>query len=263
MIKKTAAYLRSDLYRLLTSVNLWLGIAGVFLLFYLIGRTEFKYTVSVFFVVNSVFYSLASVFCYILCAFPFACSFCEDFEFRYQYLMVNRGGIYPYVISKIITMMIASCLIMTAGVVIFAVTLSFFIPWLLTGNGGDLTNIEFVKFGYLLENGHHILFYFLYGLENGLQNAILSLLAALFSIRVPNRLLTLSIPVMGAYIIYEAGLTFGKNDPMFNFCTVFTFSYKLFSNDFLSFFYSVLFSVICCLLLGTAITLAVKRRQYV
>ncbi len=262
MARRIASYLKADMYRLLTSPNLWLSILGIQILLCVIPYSGFQYEVSVFYIVNAAFYGLPSILCYIFCAVPFACSFCEDFEFRYHYLMISRGGFREYVFSKIVTVLISSCLVMLGSTVLYAGMLSRFLPWITTSAGGDLTNVDFIKFGYLLQEGKHFTFYFLCGLEMGLLNGILSLLAAFFSICLPNKLLTLSIPVMGAYFIYTFGLMIGNDNPMMNLYCIFGFNYKVFSNDVLSFLYSVGISMVAYAIIGSAIFIKLKRRYY-
>ena len=262
MIKRILSYLKTDLYRLLTSSNLWLSILGIQVLLFIISYSEFQYTVSVFYIIGTIFYGLPSVLFYIFCALPYACSFCEDIEFRFQYLMVSRGSIREYIFSKIITIVLSSCFVMVISIMLYISTLSFFIPWIDKGMGGDLTNIEFFKFGFLVENGQHIFFYFLYSMEKGLMNGILSLLAAFFSICLPNKLLTLSIPVMGAYFIYTLGVALGNNNPMMNLHYIFSFNYKIFSSDILSFLYSAGISFACYIMISIAIFIKVRRRYY-
>jgi len=235
---------------------------GMQVLLFAIPYSEFQYTVSVFYIVGTAFYGMPSILCYIFCAVPFACSFCEDLEFRYLYLASSRVGFREYFFSKILTILFSSCLVMTVSTMIYAGLLSSFLPWVSTQMGGDLTKLDFIKFGNLLQNGNYFFFYFLNGLEMGLLNGILSLLAAFSSVCLPNKLLTLSIPVMGAYFLYTLGIFVGKNNPALNLYYIFSFEYKVFQNDILSFLYSIGVSLSAYIIISSVIFVKLKRRYY-
>ena len=112
-------YLRVDLYRSVVSWRFLAGILGIAFTMYFASLEGIASDTNVTYMVWLIVYGMPFMLSLVFAAFPFSGCFCEDFENKYAYLQIERGNLNLYTVSKIITIMLAAVLAMTAGVILY------------------------------------------------------------------------------------------------------------------------------------------------
>ncbi|MCI8873127.1 MAG: hypothetical protein HFH51_09790 [Lachnospiraceae bacterium] len=229
MKKRKTFYFFTDLYRLLTRKETYLSVAGVALtLFFAVGSWE-ELAESVIYTLLLSTYSAGFILSFVFCALPYGSVYSEELENNYIRYAVNRGGLMKYIISKNLVIFLSSVLAMGLGCLLFAVIVSFHLPWI------DAQTYEtFISFcGYrdVLDNGNYVLWVALYGIQWGIFGGCLSLISSWLSLYISNKLFVLAMPALLYQIIVELGAnTFRKNsllDPRI----IFDARNNLFSDD--------------------------------
>lgn len=138
----------------------------------------------------------AQALTFLICALPFGDSIREDVQESYLRQQIIRGSLKGYLCARIPGMYLSSAAVMTAGTVLYAVLMRLFLPWT---SGSGYAADHFL--GGILKAAHPLLFLAGCGLLLGLLAGTLSVLGALLSLLVQNRLLVFSIPALAALIL--------------------------------------------------------------
>jgi hypothetical protein len=146
------------------------------------------YMASVEFVVVTSFASLGYARCFI-----------EDFENKNVYSQVIRKGIFPYTVSKIITIIISVFAIIIAELLCCA----FFLritghPWQTVYD--DSAHQQWVLYP-IIEKGHFVLFIIAAAAQYSILASIVCLVSAWISLYISNKMIVTAIPALLTYIM--------------------------------------------------------------
>ncbi len=241
-------YLRGDFKRALFTNRFLIGVAGVvFALFYSLHRMAD--IASVYTAYMDALYFIPFSVALIFCAVPFAGSFLEDIKHKYIQLLIMRGSLKKYLMSKIIMIYISSAFSMFFGIMLFIVLVRLQVPWALEDEylySDILTKVFW-------ENGHHLIFFAIHALFIGLMAGNLAILAAYVSLFWQEELLTIALPFLVYYLIvyYEYGL-FG-NVAWLNIKQIFNISYDVWKHPLYTLLWPVCVSLVTIVSVGTGI----------
>lgn len=186
-------YLRNDLKRAILSWNFLISCVGVagtmfFSIYHMTTVT------SVYRAYADASYFIPYIIAMTFCALVYAGSFVEDYENRYIYLLILRGNIKRYVISKICSICLVAVLTMVIGTLCFALVIHIKVPWTI--------DVDLVYDDALLvtlgKYKDSVLYFIIHSVYMGNLAAILSVVAAYISLFWKNKIVVLSLP----FIIY-------------------------------------------------------------
>lgn len=259
-IKRILRYLAMDFFRFIFSWRWIVGILGVVGTLLIAALEGIALNTNVLYVFSIVLYGMPSILTLVFCAFPYSACFCEDYEDRYIQLEVIRGDLHSYTYSKVVVIFISSVMTMAIGIMMYAGILRGFLPWITIGDS-HYENISLCGgLRRVFISGNYLLYYFLFGIQFGVIAGVLALLASYISLFISNRLLILSIPILGFYFIdYVRGMLFGVNSP--SLYMVFNASNNIWDNDIVSYFMAVSIGIIGVILLHVLIYKRLKRRM--
>lgn len=145
--------------------------------------------------------STFSVFPFLLCSFPYATSFVTDQNNNYTYMISTKTGISNYAASKSIVTCVSGFLALFAGECLFVFLTALFIP--LTNLDPDFLAQASTQFAYgtLLSCHNDISFFLLTIINRSLIGGILSLLALLISVKIPNVFVVAFSPIVIYYLL--------------------------------------------------------------
>lgn len=227
-------YLKMDAYRAIGSYKFVIGILGVagVMLAALLDGIGFE--LDVLYVFSLVLYGMPFMLTFVFCSHAYSGCFCEDYENKYIHIATIRGNLWAYTASKVITIFAISILTMALGFLLFVGVLRCFLPWISEGSSQYESLVAAGGLRSFLSKGDFIVYYMLAGVQFGMLSGLLSLVAAYFSLFIPNKLLTLSIPVMLFYFIdYISAFVAGRNSISLHM--IFSASNNLFGNETLAF----------------------------
>ena len=254
------SYLRVDCVRVFSSWRFLVGIIGVCAVMYLASYEGIDTSTNVVYVVWLIVYGMPFMISLVFSAFPFSCCFCEDVEQKYAYWQVARGNLTSYAISKIIVVFLSAAITTMMGMLLYVSILRFQIPWIEENDAICQSALTLGGFRSILQSGMYYLYFALFGLQFGMLSGLLSVLAAAVSLFINNRLLTLSVPFMGFYLLSYYGGALIDYDK-FNLISIYNATYNLWSNDLISFLYAIGFSVFGLLMMGGLIVWKLNRRM--
>ena len=158
--EKLFKYLRMDISRGICSGGFLLGIAGVFLTLMFGTVDDITLDTTVFFVFDLIQYGMPSMIVMLFCAYPYANSFCQDMENRYAYLMVQKGSVFLYTLSRSITIFLTALLTYSIGTMLFVMYLRYRMPW----EDANFTSISLLQevggLRYFLTPGRYPVYFF-------------------------------------------------------------------------------------------------------
>lgn len=260
-MKQKIHYFSMDVWRCVSSGKIAVGAVGVCLVLLFASGNQVLSTV--FGVYTGVLYGMPFLVTMAFCAFPYADSFCEDFEAKYMNMALVRGNLRRYVLSKAVVIFFSSVVTMILGSCLYVVLLHIRLPWGMDNfdEGVLSTLIEFGGFRYFLRNGNHMIYFILTGLQLGLLAGILSMFASYISLYISNKLLVMSVPLIGYYLLYIYVPVIVGTEPMFDVKTIFDATYgKVCESDLLAFLYAVLVAVIASGVLTLGIYRKIRRK---
>lgn len=253
-------YLKVDLIRAMWSWKFLTGILGVCLVMYIASLEGIASDTNVTYVVWLIVYGMLFMISLVFSAFPFAGCFCEDFEHKFAYSQIERGNLKSYAIAKVIAIMFVSSITMMLGMVLYVSLLHIKLPWFNEEDAICQSAITLGGFRGVLQREWYFLYYALFGFQYGILAGILALLAAYVSLYINNKLLVLSVPFMGFYLIsYYSSALFGDLEKI-NLIYIFNATYNIWDNDIFSFGYAVLVGLACMAILGCLIFAKLKRK---
>jgi len=249
-------YLRTDMLRIITDRRLYIAIIGtvIALFFALEGR---DFAVSVLYVFIAATGRVGFAIVYVFCAYPFASCFSEDLGNNYIRYALIRGNLKEYVRAKVVWIMLTAIFVLSVGCTLFALICRIWMPW------SDSNIMEYMlsscMFRYFLVEGPDVLWYTLYGVQQGILAGILALVSSYVSLFVTNKMIVLVIPGLFHQILIEFSYGMTENLSFFQLY-VFNPEYKTFENDLLSFGWALILGLLCTMIIACAIYKKVRRR---
>lgn len=258
-MKQKTHYLQMDVWRCISSGKLAIGAVGVFLaLLVASGNVKGR---SVFDFYTGALYGVPFLLTMAFCACSYADCFCDDLETKYINFMMARGNLKNYTFSKIIVIFLSSVVTMVLGVCIYVLVLHIWLPWNEREGGIYTSLMESGGFRFFLEQECYFSYFLLVGVQMGLLAAVLSLFAAYISLYISNKLLVMSVPLIGYYLLYYYVSAFVEDIPALRVKMIFDATYwNIWENDWLSFLYAVLVSVILGGILSIGIYRKIRRK---
>lgn len=245
-------YIKADMLRLGKSYTWYLGIAGVaFALFCSLEGRGFENGSVIFTYVFATHLS-GVLLTYLFSAVPFATVFCEDIEQKYMNYEIIRGNFKTYVRSKCVVIYVSSFLTMVIGTLIFVLLCRTQIPWV----NWDMTDLSMEKagcYGTLLEKGHYVVYCLLYASHLGMWSGLLSLMAALGSVYVSNKLLICVLPILCHLLLGMVNINGYGADMVYA-------NMKIFQYDWLNFGFLFAASLAAACIIGKLIYISLKQR---
>lgn len=260
-MKKFCSYLGADLKRMLYSEKIIISAALTVAVLLLAALEGIDLHAGVLYAFSLVMYGMPAMMVLICGALTFADSLCEDAEHKYMRQQIIRGDVRMYVLARICSIFLSAFVTTALGIFLFANILHFRFEWVETTGlqhydslllSGGLRN--FLK-------SREFEWYFLcYGLQYGLLSGILSLWASYLSLYISNRMLVLAAP---AILYYFADYVLEGIFPgMVNLGLIFSASYNLFSDDFLSVLLAVIITIVNFVLLWMLMLWKIRGKVY-
>lgn len=256
-MKQKIHYFPMDVWRCVSSGKIAVGAAGVCLSMLFASGNQVMSTV--FDVYESVLYGMPFLMTMAFCAFPYADSFCDDFEAKYMNMALVRGNLRRYVWSKVVVIFCSSVITMILGICLYVTIMHMKLPWSSNDftKGALSTLVEFGGFRYFLKKGCYMLYFIFTGMQMGLLSGMLSVFASYVSLYISNKLLVMSVPLIGYYLLNCYVPAIMGDKPMFNVKIIFDATYgKVCESDLLAFLYAVLVTMIA----GGVLTLGIYRK---
>lgn len=247
-------FLYGDLRRALLSIRFPVGVLGVaFALFYSLYRMS--NILSVYAAYIDALYFIPFAFALLFCAFPFSESLIEDIEHKYIQLLVMRGSLKKYTLSKVILIYMSAIVVMILGTLLFTILAHLQAPWELKDE--YLYTDIFTKIFW--KNGFHLLFFASHSFFIGLLAGNLALLAAYVSLFWQEKLLVVAFPFLAYYLViyYEYGI-FG-NIVWLDIRQIFNLSYDVWNNPVYSILWPIIVSLFIAVFMGIGIYRKLRR----
>lgn len=130
--------LRSDFKRACISANFLLAILSTVLILLLSASLGLIHAYSLYYISTLTNMSF-TILSYIICTFPYATSFCVDWNTKYYRFICIRTGPTIYSISKVIASTVSGGLAVTLGYALFYIALGLKYP---LANSADMINIH-------------------------------------------------------------------------------------------------------------------------
>lgn len=261
-MKEKTHYFAMDIWRCFSSGRIVIGVIGVFLTLLLASKNQIGMTVFDFY--TGALYGVPFLLAMSFCAFSYADSFCEDFETKYTNAVLIRGNLKQYIMSKMTVIFFASELTMILGTCVYASVLHIWFPWCDNnremGLYGNL--VEEGGFRYFLNNENYIIYFVLVALQLGLLAGILSVFASYISLYISNKLLVMSVPLIGYYLLFYYASALAGDMKWVKIKVVFdaTYGIKVCENDLLAFLYAVFVTVLFGVILFWGIYRKIRRK---
>lgn len=258
MTGKKTHYFFTDLYRAFFGKRFLISIAGVVLalLFSLQGAESMS--VSVLYVFLLATYGVGAELSLVFGAFCYGTSFAEELENGYAKYSVIRGNVGKYVGSKLVVIFLSSVAVMTVACGVFPlICLLFGLPW---SDVDTLQQYAVVSYRGLLENGHYLLWFLLYGGQWGIFVGCMSVAAAFFSLYVSNRLLVLAVPILLSQVMTDLGEGIRVRLPYLDPSLIFSARYRMLPEDWLVMGWALLVAAVFCSVIGVGCVRKIRKR---
>lgn len=259
-MKEKIHYFPMDSWRCICSVKMIVGIVGVVFSLLLASGNFVAITVLDYY--STALYGVPFLLTMPFCAFSYADCFCDDLETKYINASLIRGGLKRYAFSKVIVTFISSVVTMIMGNCIYVLILHIRYPWYVGEESTYTTLINSGGFRYFLNNGQWMLYFSLVALQLGLLAGILSVFASYISLYISNKLLVISVPLIGYYLLYYYVSALAGDVVWFDLKCIFdaTYGMKVCDNDLLAFLYAVFVAVVVVGGLYVAIYRKIRRK---
>lgn len=247
-------YLKADIRRVTSGYSLFISALLICALLYL---GIFNQTSSITSVLDAFIRTILErtiIVIFICCAYPFSCSFIEDLETNYARYEMVRGDTRYYILSKLIVNFMAAVFVMVFGVVIFTVSLLWFVP---IGDAVCFSDMS-VQFKGIFNQRLVMLWFIIWGVKKGILAGILSLLAMLVSLCCSNKILVMSVPALAYEMLLEIEAAFDAYD-----ISVYDsswFAIEVSSGNIITDIRGVIFVVLCVVCITELIFRKFKRR---
>lgn len=143
----------------------------------------------------------------VMASIPYAASFCEDMEYKYDVQLCLRGTGKAYWISKVITVFLSS------GSAIFtAFVLDAGVYWLRYGEPQEETLIYLsnynISYGSVLDNKQYVVFICLIGIQIACLAGVMAVLGLSCSLFIRNRMMVYALPVAILFVWDQLAIRF-------------------------------------------------------
>lgn len=260
------ALLRADMARVFSSWQFYTAIICVALLTLLNIWDELQYRLFAVHDIPTVFDmyrlhdSLGPELIILLCALPFASSFCTDWNNGYMRYSIIRSSVWSYSWSKVVVTAVTGFLSIFIGIGLLMGSLSIFLPWY---NEGSLT-MTYVPFSGLLSGAVPLSFFIVNIFYESLGYAFLAVFGLWVSTKITNIFVVLSSPFIlcfgWQYLCGAVGLPYIVNFRTFMHNSLSRLQNKI-VNDALIVPISSGYFLILILLFGVLFYSGVKRRM--
>lgn len=259
-MKERTHYFLMDIWRCICSGKTVVGVVGVFLALLLASGNQVGVTVFDYY--TGALYGVPFLLAMSFCAFSYADCFCDDFETKYINAVLIRGGLKRYAFSKVMVTLISSAVTMVLGSLIYVLILHVRFPWNDRNGSIYMTLADSGGFRYFLSNGHYMIYFVLVALQLGLLAGMLSVFASYISLYISNKLLVMSVPLIGYYLFYYYVSALAGDAKWLKIKIVFdaTYGIKVCDNDLLAFLYAVFIALVVVGVLTLAIYRKIRRK---
>lgn len=251
-------YIRSDSLRCIKSCRCLLGVGGVFLtlLFANIGNQSSQK--SVVFMARYIMDGIPFFLCMIFAVISFADSLCEDVKSRYYRLEIIRGETSTYCSTRTLTVFFSAFFSVMLGFLLFVFFLKMNFPWKLKYDTAYDASVNSGAFKTVLKAGHYVLYYMLASVQLGILAGDLALFSACISLKIKNRLLVYTVPVVSFYFLANATYRLPMQLGWLDLYKVFIPSYNVWGNDLFSFLWALFVGALLAVLLRALLFYQIK-----
>lgn len=131
---------------------------------------------------------------------PYAASFCEDMEYKYDVQLVLRGSGFSYAVSKIMVTFLSGALTMLLGFELYVVFLlmRYGLP-----DETEIGELRMLKPAYYecLEQGRYGLYFLCTGIQLACLAGALAVVGLMCSLFIRNRMLAYVLPIASIYVV--------------------------------------------------------------
>lgn len=190
---------------------------------------------------------------YVFCILPFGLVFCEDLEHQFFRYQIVREDVTRYVAGKTFLIYVSSVLTMVLGTGLFALLARTKRPWF----DGTVPAEEIFQegaFGWLIAEGHVLLFMLIYAAALGFLAGTLSVMTAFLSLFISNKVMAVALPVC----ILQCWMQF-VNHKYLSFYSFHLYT-KIFPEDWQCVLLAFGISIVPVCLLALGITVKIKKR---
>jgi len=252
-MKKWIHALRMDMFRCFCSPPIYLAVlasAAVML-------TGVMQTILLFSDLNVLYLVVGqefSVIPFVLCALPFATTFCADYRNRFIWYSVQRSSVPGYAWGKITCTAVCSGIAAALGIALFIAVLTARFP-LIGYDSAFEARSSIAPYGELLLGSHPIAYFLCKLLCEAMFAAILATAALTISCFIPNIFVALVSPIICFYAAINAA-PYGWLSPYRLFITT---SVDM-GGPARSMLYTFAYTVCCIGILGAIFLIRLKRR---
>lgn len=245
-------YICLDMERVLRSWRFLISIIGVAAIFYIFGAKPYEgYSLIEMYQFN--IYQIQTLLVYIFCILPYGDGICQDMECRFYQLMIIRGKVFNYGLSKAFAIFLSSALTMILGTALYILIVKIQYNELIWVSENYIRG----AFSSFISNEMYIPYFILCSIQMGLLTGILALLCAVASLYIVNKLFLYSLPIISYYTLcYLSEIIFGD----YGFHWIYSPLYTIHSNEFLSFMITLIISCILFAILVCILDRKLKRR---
>lgn len=195
----------------------------------------------------------------VMASIPYAASFCEDMEYKYDMQLTLRGTENAYWISKVITVFLSS-----ASAMFTAFMLDAGVYWLRYGEPHEETLIYLsnynVSYGNILNSGQYVVFVCLIGIQIACLAGTMAVFGLCCSLFVRNQMMVYALPVAILFVwdqlaIRFLGLDIGASVGLYSM-GITSIGYQM-HGQMRWLYYLEIFLVLCC----CSMIIYVKRKK--
>ena len=219
-------------------------------------------SMNVFEIFYGVIYGLPIQISLILAAIPYTCSLCDDLEYRYIFSILTRETTFTFIIKRFLVIFLTAWMVMICAICLYVMIIHSVMPWYdgVIGGEYDMLIVEAGGWYDQIMKKNEFLFFLVFALQYGMLSGVLALIAANISIVCPNRLLTLSAPFLVIYILNDLSSINSMAGGRLDLWQIYNILYNVMKNDKISFFYSIIFTIIVGIILCSTGRLLLERK---
>ena len=251
-------YLYVDLLRICRSRRCFLGIGGVFFTL-LFAHVDNKGSLeSVLFMSQYILDGIPFFMCMIFSILTYSDSLCEDVRSKYYRLEIVRGSTKKYCVSRILSIFFSAFFSMMLGYLLFVVFLKLQFPWKMPQDSVFDGLVRSGAFRAVLQSEHYLFYYILVSIQLGILAGVLALFSACISLKIRNRMLIYTIPVVFFYFLTNATYRLPQKMQYLELYKIYIPSYNVWNNDLLSFLWALAIGILGTLCFGSCIFHQIK-----
>lgn len=196
-VSTTGAYL----VKTLCSVKFWLAVSAYIGLLFIISQDLFYGTAGVYYILHYAFQNSTSYFLLVICAFPSAAVFADEWRAKRFVSVYTRAKKAPFAASMIASSFMSALLVSMFASALFMLFISFDYPIC-----GDASSMEFVHDaevyanGGLMLSGNYFFYYLSELLLQGCLMGVFSAMSTMISVKLTDPHIAVVIPMV-LYIV--------------------------------------------------------------